>query len=382
MGETQLLEISTLGGLSLRVAEEPVTGFTSRKVEALLVYLACTGRPQSRDVLADLLWDDFSQSRAMGSLRVALHSLRQQLEPHVEVTRDTVGLNPDSVWLDVAELDDTLAAVREGGGLISSAAGDQLAEAVSLYKGDFLAGFHVRDCERFEEWMRLEQERLRGLVVKGLHDLLDYHLQRGAYDAGLTHARRLLELDPWMEAAHRGVMTCLALSGQRGAALAQYQACRDILQQELGVEPEAETTELYQRIAAGEVVPPAAAALQPSHNLPTHATPFVGREAVLDEIVTLLEDPACHLLTLVGPGGSGKTRLALEAAARQLEYYPHGVYFRVGAISNCRCHHAHRSRGGRLFLLRRYWSGSGGRTAAAVAGLPARQAHAVGNGQL
>jgi DNA-binding SARP family transcriptional activator len=88
------LEITTLGGLDIRVGGEPVTGFYSRKVEALLIYLACADRPQPRDVLADLLWDETTQSRAMGNLRVVLHNLREKLGPYVDITRTTVALNP------------------------------------------------------------------------------------------------------------------------------------------------------------------------------------------------------------------------------------------------------------------------------------------------
>jgi DNA-binding SARP family transcriptional activator len=121
------LEISTLGGLEIRHGGAPVSGFTSRKVEALLVYLACTRRPHSRDVLADLLWDDLSQSRAMGNLRVVLHSLRQQLGSYVEISRDTVALNPEStVWLDVAELEENLDAAQGQGGLASVAAAKKI----------------------------------------------------------------------------------------------------------------------------------------------------------------------------------------------------------------------------------------------------------------
>jgi DNA-binding SARP family transcriptional activator len=322
------LEISTLGGLEIRRGGAPVIGFDSRKVEALLVYLVCTRRPQSRDVLADLLWDDLPQTRAMANLRVVLHSLRQQLAPFVEISRTTVAMSPErTVWLDAADLEEQLAGVRERGGLASAGAAETVEEAVALYRGDFLQGFHVRDCRGFEEWLRLEQERLRGLVVEALGDLVSYHLDTGAYKAGLVQARRLLELEPWLEAAHRGMMRLLVYSGQRAAALAQYEVCRQVLAQELGVEPEAETTALYQQILAGEVVVPAEAVGPPPHNLPPQPTPFVGREAVLAEIAERLEDPACRLLTLVGPGGSGKTRLALEAAAAQLERYTHGVFF-------------------------------------------------------
>ena len=172
------LEITTLGGLQILVGGEPVTGFYSRKVEALLVYLACTGRPQSRDVLADLLWDDVTQSRAMGNLRVVLHNLREKLGPYVEITRTTVALNlgddpstgsGQGVWFDVAELEDGLA----------SPAAEQVADALSLYQGDFLAGFYVRDCPRFEEWQLVEQERIRGAVMGALDGLVAHYLERG-----------------------------------------------------------------------------------------------------------------------------------------------------------------------------------------------------------
>jgi DNA-binding SARP family transcriptional activator len=123
MNDARLLEISTLGGLSIRLAGESVSGLASRKVEALLVYLACSGRAQRREVLAELFWEERTQSQAMSNLRVALSSLRKQLGPYVTITRDTVGVNPEKgVWLDMAELEAHLSAGR-------------LEEAVALYQG-------------------------------------------------------------------------------------------------------------------------------------------------------------------------------------------------------------------------------------------------------
>ena len=173
----------------------------------------------------------------------------------------------------------------------------------------------------------MEQERLRGLVVQALQDLVAYHLEAGAYEAALLHARRLLELDPLLEVAHRGVMLALAYSGQRSTALAQYETCRAILQEELGVEPEAETVTLYQRILTGEVAAPSEATGTPPHNLPVQLTPFVGRKAELTETGNLLSDPDVRLLTILAPGGMGKTRLALEVAAAQLDQFERGVFF-------------------------------------------------------
>jgi predicted ATPase len=159
--------------------------------------------------------------------------------------------------------------------------------------------------------------------------------------------------DPLHEPAHQVLMATYAHSGQRAAALRQYQACVRILEDELGAQPSAETTALYEGIRAGElpahlglrgtappqVPPPAGSATVRTltsapdqvqavrHNLPTHTTSFVGREDKLAEIADLLCNPDCRLVTLVGPGGVGKTRLAVEAAASQLAAFPHGVFF-------------------------------------------------------
>jgi predicted ATPase len=172
--------------------------------------------------------------------------------------------------------------------------------------------------------MVVERERLHVRALEALGHLAAHHEGNGAYEQAIAYARRQVELEPWRESAHRQWMRALAASGQRGAALAQYEACRRILAQELGIEPEPETVALYERIRSGGEL--SVSGVTPPHNLPAQLTPFIGREALLAEIAKRLSDPACRLLTLVGPGGSGKTRLALEAAAQQLKAYPDGVF--------------------------------------------------------
>jgi hypothetical protein len=147
-------------------------------------------------------------------------------------------------------------------------------------------------------------------------------------------------------------MLLLARDGQRSAALAQYETCRQVLAEELGVEPGAETLALYERIRAGDLskgglpnlqesksngesfeagsLPMASRPFEnstPRHNLPAQITPFIGREVELAELARLLADPTIRLVTILGPGGIGKTRLALEAATAQLEQFSQGVYF-------------------------------------------------------
>jgi len=181
-----------------------------------------------------------------------------------------------------------------------------------------MEGMSFPDCPEFDIWLVGEREFWRQRVIQSLQTLIDYHHRRGDDEEGVRLASRLLALAPWREEGHRQLMRFLARSGQRAAALAQYETCRRILQRELGVPPSAETRALYERIRDAPA---------PRHNLPLEPTPFVGRGAELTEIARALNDAACRLLTLVGPGGVGKTRLAVRAARDQVRAFLHGVFF-------------------------------------------------------
>ncbi len=172
-----------------------------------------------------------------------------------------------------------------------------------------MAGYYLDDCPDFETWLVVERERWHRRAVEVLENLIEGDIRRGEFEQSLRYARRLLELDPWREETHRQVMLLLGRTGQRSAALAQYQTCRQVLAEELGVEPSQETITLYQRIRAADSAP--------AYDLPAPTTPLVGRDSELAEIARLLANPDCRLLTLVGPGGIGKTRVALQAAADQ-----------------------------------------------------------------
>src|SRR5258708_14886829 len=292
------LKLFTLGALTIQRGDQPVKGFISRKVEALLVYLAFERREHPREHLARLLWDDLPPDRAMANLRTALSNLQSQLADYLVVTRQTVMIDPDSsCWLDALELSEALKAAS---GELTGQVTRQLESALDLYKGDFLAGFRLRDGLEFEGWMLLEAERLRGQVIDALNRLSRDALDRGNYSAGIAQAQRVLALDPLLEEAHQTLMLLLARSGQRAAALAQYATCVRLLREELDVAPEPETTRLYTQIQT-EQMTSAPAAQQPTIRLPIAATPFVRRPAELDQINERLNDPACRLLTVMGP---------------------------------------------------------------------------------
>jgi len=254
------------------------------------------------------------------NLRNALSNLRLLVGAHMSISRDEAAFNRESAyWLDVAIFQTSLAAELSHSDL------ETLHRTVELYQGDFLEEFYVKEALAFEEWVLGRRSLLKGLLLQALHTLVVKHLEREEYAAGIEYATRLLAFEPWREETHRHLMILLARTRQRSAALAQYETCRRVLSDELGVAPMPETTALYNRIKAAVAPPP--------HNLPPQPTPFIGREAELAEIARFFNNPDQQLLTLVGPGGIGKTRLALQAAARCVDpgtslepRFVHGVF--------------------------------------------------------
>ncbi len=298
------LDIRLFGGLRIALDGEPVSAFMSQKVPALLAYLAVSGRAQRRDDLAALLWGEMPDADARNNLRQALANLRKLLEPCLTITRETVELNDrPPVFLDTTAFEAALALPP---GLPAEDRAAALTAAAALYTGDFLAGFFVREAPAFEEWMLGQRARYREQALLALHTLTQHHLVTGQYDRAIQSATRLLALDEWREEAHCQLMLALARTGQRSAALAQYQRCRRLLEQELGVEPAAETAQLYERIRA--------VMLRPRHNLPAALSDLVGRADEIAELRGRLRAPGCQMLTLVGAGGIGKTQLALAVA--------------------------------------------------------------------
>lgn len=308
------LKIYLLGGLQVTRADTPITNFISNKVPALLAYLAVTHRIHSRDKLATLLWGEMSDVDAKNNLRQALTNLRKIADEHLTITRDSIYFTGDC-FLDSSKFE---ADIRAASSLDPQPAAAILTESLRLYRGDFLEGFYVRDAPDFEDWMLAERARLRELALHALHRLTEIEMSRANYLAALESTARLLAFDPWREEAHRQRMSALARAGQRSAALAQYQTCRRILEKELDVEPSAETMALYEQIRNTENLS--------LHNLPASTTSFIGRESELAEITVRLLDANCRVLTLVGEGGVGKSRLALQAAQSHIHLFLGGVW--------------------------------------------------------
>ncbi len=317
------LKFYILGGLSMLRGDQPISGFVSRKVEALLIYLGYERREHQREWLASLLWADLPQERALGNLRTALSNLAAQLSDYLIITRQSVMLRPEvECWVDALSLRN---AIQSAGGTLNAPAAQALTDALALYKGDLLAGFHLRDGENFERWRAAEAEQVRSQVLLALQRLVRYALDHGDHATGINHARRALTIDPLNEDMHRQLILLLARDGQRAAALVQYETCVQLLHAELGLDPEPETVNLIERVRMDEVgtgvIP------KPTIHLPAEATPFIDRPDELSHISERLLHPDCRLLTIVGAGGMGKTRLALRAAAALAYNFRDGVYF-------------------------------------------------------
>jgi DNA-binding SARP family transcriptional activator/predicted ATPase len=322
------LSLSLLGPFEASLAGEPVTGFESDKVRALCAYLAVEAhRPHRRDSLAGLLWPDWSDRAARSNLRNALANLRTAIGDRraapsfLLITRETIQFNTASDhWLDVAAFSAWVEA--------DPPAAHELEEAVALYRGGFLEGFFVKDSPAFEDWSLLTRERLLRQALAAFDWLVKYYEQRGEYEQARDYAWRQVELEPWQEEAHRQLMRLLALSGQRSAALAQYETCCRLLAEELGVEPAEETTRLYEQIRDGDLKAPMPSALRAAVPAFLHAEAeaveverpvFVARRrelARLDEFLDLALAGQGRVVYVTGEAGSGKTALTQEFARR------------------------------------------------------------------
>ena len=333
--------ICLMGGLRAERGEEIVTRFRSQKIGALLAYLALfPHRPHTREELADLFWPDAEPEAARANLRTALSSLRRPLEPPgtpagaVLVTHGhgDVRLNPASVETDVARFEDALkiaarpATPREEQARL-------LTEAADLYRGPLLPGL-------YETWALTERDRLAEAYLDALRRLIACHEQNGDTKAALPFARRAVSADPLSEEAHANVIRLLQAVGDRAGARRQFDELTRLLDERLGGKPSPETRALLE--AKPTAAPAARAGLTtpigPAEervivappaivHLPLTLTRFFGREDEMTALTNLLRAPETRLITLTGPGGSGKTRLSIETARRLTDHFTGGIWF-------------------------------------------------------
>lgn len=334
------LQLSLLGPFQARVGERDTVHFATDKVRALLAYLAVEAdRPHRRDTLATLLWPEWDDAGARANLRLTLHRLRETLDKAAPalsdgvfgITRETVQVNGGSLDVDVARFAALLEMCEAHPHRLLHLCPSclaQLSEAADLYEGELLAGLSIADAPGFEQWELAQRAELEQRVLTLFYQLADAFEELGDHERAMLFARRQLAIDPYREEAHRQLMRCYARKGERAAALAHFDHARRILQEELGVEPDAKTISLADEVRQGKLTADHRGRPQCYH-FPSQFTPFIGRATEVARLVARLSDRYCRLLTVVGPGGMGKTRLAIAAAEGLAERsdFPDGIYF-------------------------------------------------------
>ena len=321
------VSITLFGNIQIHRDGISLSNFRHRKSLAVLAYLAATGESHSRESLAGLLWGQATDSNALGGLRKALAELRKALGPYLIEENRSVALNLDlPIKIDSIRFEQGIAStIGHKAEMLNEAKSTALREAIDLYTNDFLQGFYVQRAPDFEDWVTLTRERLRLNMLDGLYLLSKDAYRQSDYQTAIHYSRRLLEMEPCHEEAHRQLMSLLALTGQRDLALRQYELCGEILKETYNLPPQPETTNLYERIQQE----PAQTTTNTKYQIPQPSTPLIGRQADLDALKNRLT--ACRTLTILGPGGSGKTHLTLELANQLAQMpnspYPDGILF-------------------------------------------------------
>lgn len=326
--------IALFGGLSAERDGVAIARFPTHKTAALLAYLAYhPGRAQSRDALLALLWPDVVPASARNSLSKALSSLRALLRHHDEpiliADHALVRLDPDRVRTDVAAF---LAALQEAERAADAGARrEALARAVALYRGELLPDLH-------EEWVLRERGWLAERFFQALEALVGLMEAAGEYGGALELAHRGMALDPLREEIARCLMRLYAATGRPGLARRHLRELERVLRAELDAAPGPETMALLRQIdlspsrslapsLPGPAAPSPRRPLSPLRRLPLPLTPFFGREAEIARARQMLLGEGRRLVTLTGPGGSGKSRLALEVAAALQGAFADGACF-------------------------------------------------------
>lgn len=310
------LEILLLG--SGLVRREIELRFRTRKVLALLAFLAVEGGMQSRDRLAGLLWVDATPEAGRNSLRNTLSYLREALggEQHLRIERQAIGLNLGSgVMVDVLELEKAAKLALEPGDIALKTQISKLEWAANLYQGDFLTGLNLADDSEFDAWLLEKRELFKRHIQTVLERLAQLQSNAGQFSSAIGTAFKLVALDPLNEAGYRLLIGLQHTSGDRVGALKSFEVLQNTLRTDLNLEPSPETLALAQRIRLENAPPTTRAPRVPSLPSMLLEGRMVGR---VNEFVKMVE--AYHgtaigeprFVTVSGEPGIGKTRLASE----------------------------------------------------------------------
>lgn len=336
------VQIKLFGSPRLLVEQQAVS-LPRRQMRALLYRLAASLQPVAREQLCFLLWPDTPEATARRYLTVLLNQLRQALPaPNLLLAQqDAIVLNSAAIEVDTIVLAQALAAASTERTIEQTVT--RLSEAVALYDGPFLHGFTLSASPEFDAWADQERHTWERRYLDGLALLVDGHAAQGAYGLAIGVAQQALAVDALAEDMHRRLIELYAAVGDRSGALRQFERCVVALERELGVSPLPETRAVYQDVRDGRLrtqrpsplqtiagatitaaeAPPTTRLLK----LPAAPAPLLGRTTELAQASAILIDPTVRLLTLCGPGGSGKTRLSQQIAWDVADLFADGAVF-------------------------------------------------------
>lgn len=298
----------------------------TRKAAALLAYLSLTPGECQREVLATMFWQEGNQQKALANLRRTLSSLNSNLPGWIQADRETIALVRNAkLRVDVDAFHQSLSEVEQHNHPENKVCDEclpALEKTVELYRGDFLDGLNLNDSPLFDDWQFFQRDGLRQEFEELLKRISTGHAGQCRWDQAIVYARRWLALDRLHEPASRALMDLYARSGQRVAALRQYDELARLLNEQLGQEPEEETRRLYEQIRGRdeakrlEESPTQATSfplLKTKLYIPTAPAPRVERS----HLIARLSDVAKKALTIISaPAGFGKTTLLAEWIAQ------------------------------------------------------------------
>jgi len=330
--ERMTLRIQLLGAFRVTLGSQAIEDakWRRRKASTLVKLLALAPNHRlHREQILDLIWAELAPPQAANNFYQALYLARRIFDStEADKTRwlrledDFLFLAPDDdLWIDVQAFEEAAAAARR------SRDPSAYRRALNLYAGELLPD------DPYEEWTMARRQSLRQEHLSLLTSLAGLYQAAREHENAIETFKQVLGIETTHEDAHDRLMELYALTGRRDEALKQYQVLRETLDRELDAEPTPTSQHLYQRILTGDLQPLEARPAIPVHNLPNALTSFIGREREQREIKRFLR--TARLLTLTGPGGCGKTRLALKVARDALGEYRDGVWLvELAALSD------------------------------------------------
>ncbi|MBS1724920.1 MAG: hypothetical protein JSS66_18425 [Armatimonadetes bacterium] len=312
VGPGAVWQFDLFGGLQATRGDEAVTRFRTRKTASLAAFLAFhQGRPQNREVLIDMFWPEANLDAGRQSLRMALSALRDTLEkgcpPGTYLEADRTFAFLHNVRTDVAQFEEDLAKADS----VST-----LGKALKAVRGPLLAGFD--DGWIISQWLRLE-EALAQATVR----LMEMGAEQGEVKAAILAAKEATTILGPREDVHLGLMKLYVHDGQPGLAIAQFEELERLMEDQWGEPPSEEAYKLLDSIPKHQK---AAKPRPPAPQVPARTSSFIGREEEKKALSGLVLNGSDRLVTLLGPGGSGKTALANAVALDLAPQYESRVW--------------------------------------------------------